>query len=103
MESSWKAGSDLLLLRSMIRKGKLVGLFGTLDESYSVSVPLSSTACCFNPLIGFPDTLKTCTVLSDSSQQSAHFSQVHQLASQVRFGRAGVSGRPGRGVKSEMT
>ena len=63
----------------------------------------SSAACCFDPLIGFPDTLKTRTVLSDSSRQSAHFSQVHQLASQVRFGCAGVSGRPGRGVKSEMT
>ena len=102
MESSWKAGSDLLLLGPMIGKGKLVGLFGTPDKSYSVSVPVSSAACCFNPLIGFLATLKTHTVLSNLSQQSAHFSQVHQLASQVRLGCAGVSGRPGRGVKSEM-
>ena len=103
MESSWKAGSDSLLLRPMIRKGKLVGLFGTLYKSYLVSVPVSSAACCFNPLIGFLDTLKTHTVLSNLSQQSAQFSQVHQLALQVWFGCTGVSRCPGCGVKSEMT
>ena len=55
MKSSWKVGSDSLLLRHMIGKGKLVGSFGTLDESYSVSVSVSSAACCFAPLTGFPD------------------------------------------------
>ena len=55
MEVSWKAGSDSLLLGPMIGKGKLVGSFGMLDESYSVSVSVSSAACCFDPLIGFPD------------------------------------------------
>ena len=55
MESSWKAGSDLLLLRLMIGRGKLVGSFGMLDKSYSVSVSVSSAAYCFAPLTGFPD------------------------------------------------
>ena len=55
MELSWKAGSDSLLLRLMIGRGKLVSTFGTLGESYSVSVSVSSAACCFDPLIGFPD------------------------------------------------
>ena len=31
MKSSWKAGSDLLLLGPMIGEGKLVGSFGMLD------------------------------------------------------------------------
>ena len=66
MKSSWKAGSDSLLLGPMIGKGKLVGSFGTLDESYSVSVSVSSAACRLDPLTGFPDALKTHTVLSDS-------------------------------------
>ena len=103
MESSWKAGSDLLLLRPMIRKGKLVGSFGTLDESYSVSGSVSSSACCFDSLTGFPDALKTRTVLSDSSLAKCTFFKVHLLASQVRIGCAGVSGHLGRGVRSEMT
>ena len=73
MESSWKAGSDLLLRGPMIGKGKLVGSFGTLDESYSVSVSVSSAACRLDPLTGFPDTLKTRTVLSDSSPAKCTF------------------------------
>ena len=73
MESSWKAGSDSLLLRPMIGRGKLVGPFGTLDESYSVTVSVSSAAFYFDPLIGFPDALKTRTVLSDSSPAKCTF------------------------------
>ena len=73
MKSSWKAGSDSLLLRPMIGKGKLVGSFGTLDESYSVSVSVSSTACRLDALTGFLDVLKRCTVLSDSSPAKCTF------------------------------
>ena len=74
MESSWKAGSDLLLLGPMIGEGKLVGSFGMLDESYSVSVSVSSAACHLDALTGFLDVLKTCTVLSDSSPAKCTFS-----------------------------
>ena len=74
MKSSWKAGSDSLLLGPMIGKGKLVGSFGTLDESYSVSVSVSSAACRLDALTGFLDVLKTCTVLSDSSPAKCTFS-----------------------------
>ena len=73
MKSSWKAGSDSLLLGPKIGKGKFVGSFGTLDESYSVSVSVSSAACCFETLTGFPDALKTRTVLSDSSPAKCTF------------------------------
>ena len=73
MESSWKAGSDSLLLGPMIGKGKLVGSFGTLDELYSVSVSVSSAACRSDPLTGFPDALKTRTVLRDSSPAKSTF------------------------------
>ena len=59
MKSSWKAGSDSLLLGPKIGKGKFVGSFGTLDESYSVSVSVSSAACRLNPLTGFRRTKDT--------------------------------------------
>ena len=56
----------MLLLRLMIGRGKLVGSFGMQDKSYSVSVSVSSAACCFDPLTGFLNALKMRTVLSDS-------------------------------------
>ena len=62
-----------MLLRPMIGRGKLVGSFGTLDESYSVSDSVSSAACYFDPLTGFPDALKTRTVLSNSSPAKCTF------------------------------
>ena len=77
MESSWKAGSDSLLLRLMIGRGKLVRSFGTLGESYSVSVSVSSAACCFDPLTGFLNALKMRTVLSDSSAAKCTFFTGH--------------------------
>ena len=73
MKLSWKSGSDSLLLGPMIGKGKLVGSFGMLDELYSVSVSVSSAACRFDPLTGFPDAVKTRTVLRDSSPAKSTF------------------------------
>ena len=50
-----EGGVRLAAARTHDWEGEACRLVGTLDESYSVSVPVSSAACCFDPLIGFPD------------------------------------------------